>query len=92
MPSQPRYVDLQINGYAGVDFNRDNLSEVDLHSACERLHEDGVAGVLATIITAEIPTHTPDSPLYFCSACTDTVEYQLINGKLVGDEPVRIGD
>jgi len=51
-----------------------------------------VLGIKSRIITAEIPTHTPDSPLYFCSACTDTVEYQLINGKLVGDEPVRIGD
>ena len=55
MSSEPRYVDLQINGYAGVDFNQDNLSETDLHSACERLREDGVAGVLATIITDELP-------------------------------------
>jgi len=55
MPSQPQYVDLQINGYAGVDFNRDNLSDTDLHLACELLREDGVAGVLATIITDELP-------------------------------------
>ena len=55
MSSEPRYVDLQINGYAGVDFNQDNLSETDLRSACQRLREDGVAGVLATIITDEIP-------------------------------------
>lgn len=55
MSSQPRYVDLQINGYAGVDFNQDDLSETDLHLACERLREDGVFGVLATIITDELP-------------------------------------
>ena len=55
MSSEPRYVDLQINGYAGVDFNQDDLSDADLHFACERLREDGVAGILATIITDEIP-------------------------------------
>ena len=55
MPSRPGYIDLQINGYAGVDFNQDDLAEADLHLACERLREDGVAGILATIITDEIP-------------------------------------
>jgi N-acetylglucosamine-6-phosphate deacetylase len=55
MFSQPGYVDLQINGYAGVDFNQDDLSDVDLHSACQRLREDGVAGILATIITDDLP-------------------------------------
>ena len=60
MSGQPQchYVDLQINGYAGVDFNRDNLSDADLHRACELLREDGVAGILATIITDQIPQMT----------------------------------
>lgn len=58
MASQPQYVDLQINGYAGVDFNQDNLSGADLRAACEFLREDGVAGVLATIITDNIPQMT----------------------------------
>jgi N-acetylglucosamine-6-phosphate deacetylase len=58
MSSQPQYVDLQVNGYAGVDFNQDNLSDADLHLACERLREDGVAGILATIITDELPRMT----------------------------------
>jgi N-acetylglucosamine-6-phosphate deacetylase len=43
--------DLQVNGYAGVDFNRDGLTAGDLHAACARLEADGVAGILATIIT-----------------------------------------
>lgn len=55
MSGEPKYIDLQINGYAGVDFNKDDLAEADLHTACERLREDGVAGILATIITDEIP-------------------------------------
>ena len=58
MSDQPRYVDLQINGYAGVDFNQDDLSDADLHLACQRLREDSVAGILATIITDELPRMT----------------------------------
>jgi len=48
------YVDLQVNGYAGVDFNSDDLTSDALHEACLRLQSDNVAGILATIITDEI--------------------------------------
>ncbi len=49
-----RFVDLQLNGYAGVDFNSDGLSPEALHAACRRLAADGVAGALATIISASL--------------------------------------
>jgi N-acetylglucosamine-6-phosphate deacetylase len=52
---EPRFVDLQVNGYAGVDFNADDLPEERVHFACEQLLADGVAGILATIVTASIP-------------------------------------
>jgi N-acetylglucosamine-6-phosphate deacetylase len=55
MTPEPQYYDLQVNGYAGVDFNQDALSADDLHTACLRLRADGVAGALATIITDELP-------------------------------------
>ena len=58
MLGQPGYIDLQVNGYAGVDFNQDDLAEADLHRACERLCDDGAAGILATIITDELPRMT----------------------------------
>ena len=48
------YFDLQVNGYAGVDFNQDGLDAASLHLACERLEADGVTGFLATIITDDI--------------------------------------
>lgn len=47
-------VDLQLNGYAGVDFNQDDLTGEDLHRACARLEVDGVRGCLATIITERL--------------------------------------
>lgn len=48
------YFDLQVNGYAGVDFNRDDWNLEQLEAACERLKKDEVAGILATIITAPV--------------------------------------
>ena len=47
----PGFFDLQVNGYGGVDFNQDDLAPDALHRACERLEADGVAGILATVIT-----------------------------------------
>ena len=48
------YVDLQVNGYAGVDFNSDRLSDEQAVAVCKRLADDGTDKVLATIITAPI--------------------------------------
>jgi N-acetylglucosamine-6-phosphate deacetylase len=48
------YVDLQVNGYADIDFNADRLTAADVVRVCQRLREDGVAGILATVITAEL--------------------------------------
>ncbi len=54
MTGSPGYVDLQVNGYAGIDFNRDGLEADDLHRVCERLDADGVGSVLATVITDDL--------------------------------------
>lgn len=60
-------IDLQVNGYAGVDFNSDprpgdpspgntrgGLTAEGLRLACERLAADGVEAILATIITDHV--------------------------------------
>ena len=48
------YVDLQVNGYGGVDFNADELTEQQLAGACERVRSDGTRGFYATVITAPL--------------------------------------
>ncbi len=48
------YFDLQVNGYAGIDLNADDLTGGQLHALCLRLRDDGVAGILATIITEHL--------------------------------------
>jgi N-acetylglucosamine-6-phosphate deacetylase len=47
-------LDLQVNGYAGTDFNREGLTAEALHHACKCLLEDGCDSILATFITDSI--------------------------------------
>lgn len=48
------YLDLQVNGFAGVDFNGDDATDDRLRHACQRLRDDGAASFLPTVITAEL--------------------------------------
>jgi N-acetylglucosamine-6-phosphate deacetylase len=49
----PPLFDLQINGYAGVDFQQDNLPLGDLELATRKLRADGCGKFLLTLITDE---------------------------------------
>lgn len=49
------FFDLQVNGYGGIDFNQDDLTAEQLHTACEYLQRDGSTGILATLISEEVP-------------------------------------
>lgn len=49
-------LDIQVNGYAGTDFNHDDLTAEALHHACVCLLEDGCDQILATFITDTVPT------------------------------------
>jgi N-acetylglucosamine-6-phosphate deacetylase len=44
-------IDLQLNGYKGVDFNDDNLTAEALRLACQAIVTDGGQQILATVIT-----------------------------------------
>ena len=50
------HFDLQVNGYAGVDFNRDGVTGDELNRACAALKAAGVIGFLPTIITEHVAT------------------------------------
>src|SRR5438045_3239776 len=51
----PGLVDLQINGYSGVDFQQDGLTVDDLLSVTRGLREAGCGSYLLTLITDEWP-------------------------------------
>lgn len=52
----PSYFDIQVNGYGGIDYNQDDLTLDQFEQSCRKLEFDGVAGILATIITEHVPT------------------------------------
>jgi N-acetylglucosamine-6-phosphate deacetylase len=89
MHPTPAYIDLQLNGYKGIDFNSDELSAEALHGACELLRADGVAGVLATVITdaldrmaarlAKIAAIRRDDPLVREVICGVHIEGPFLN-------------
>ncbi len=51
LQSESKYFDLQVNGYAGIDFNKLDITEKELEFASNKLLQDGVEGILATLIT-----------------------------------------
>ncbi len=54
----PSLFDVQVNGYGGVDFQRDGLTVEDLLSAARQLRAAGCARFLLTLITDEWPKLT----------------------------------
>jgi len=48
----PGFVDLQVNGYAGVEFNNPELTTDDVQTVCGALVETGVTRFLPTVTTA----------------------------------------
>lgn len=51
----PPLVDVQINGYAGIDFQSDDLKVSDLITAARQLRADGCSRFFLTVITDEWP-------------------------------------
>lgn len=47
----PGLVDLQVNGFAGIDFNRPELRTEDVETLCRRLPDEKVVAFLPTLIT-----------------------------------------
>ena len=76
----PRFFDLQLNGYAGIDFNSDNLTSEDLHAVCEHLRDDEVEGILATVITDDLEKMTLRVRNLVAATRQSALASQLIRG------------
>lgn len=50
----PGFFDLQVNGFAGVDFNDARTTPTDVRSAIHRMRQTGVTRFLPTIITSSL--------------------------------------
>jgi len=49
----PGFIDIQVNGFAGIDFNSPEFKGDDLVDACRNLVETGVTAFCPTLITAD---------------------------------------
>jgi N-acetylglucosamine-6-phosphate deacetylase len=69
----PGLVDLQVNGFAGVDFNSGTITAAELDRALEAMLANGVATCLPTIITA----HPQELEERFCALDKAVTESRL---------------
>ncbi|OYP28352.1 N-acetylglucosamine-6-phosphate deacetylase [Rhodopirellula sp. MGV] len=72
------FVDLQVNGYGGIDFNSDNVTVAEIEQACVRLRSAGTHAFLPTIITADL-----DAMCRRISQVVDAIESSSLASELV---------
>ena len=91
----PGFVDLQVNGYKGVDFSSPELSTQDFTSACQQLLDHGTAAFLPTIITSSLETYERNLPLMAQVMATDAFNNRLlgfhIEGPFISSQPGAVG-
>jgi len=58
------FVDLQVNGYKGIDFNAADLSIDQIHEVSEHLWELGVVAYCPTVATSSIENYDRNIPLF----------------------------
>lgn len=78
-PSIPGFIDLQINGFIGVDFSNPNMSPDDMTKACRAILATGTAAFLPTIVTSQVETYRRNLP-----RLADLVESAEFAGKALG--------
>lgn len=75
----PGLIDLQINGYMGVDFSDQNLTSADLQKAVKALWKQGITTLLPTVITASQESMQKSFSL-LSAACANSVVAVSIPG------------
>jgi N-acetylglucosamine-6-phosphate deacetylase len=75
----PGFVDLQVNGYKGIDFSSARLTEEQFAKACRQLLAHGTAAFLPTIITS--PDNVYEKNLKIMA---DVISSSEFNNKLLG--------
>jgi N-acetylglucosamine-6-phosphate deacetylase len=90
-----KLIDLQVNGYLGVDFSGPDLRESDFVLACTRLIKHGVTAFLPTLITS--PQEVYKKNLALIARASDLPEIKKhilgihVEGPFISDAPGDIG-
>jgi N-acetylglucosamine-6-phosphate deacetylase len=75
----PGLVDLQVNGYNGVDFSASDLTEPDFVRACRELLKAGTTAFLPTMITSPNEVYEHNLPII-----TKAMKMEEFRGRLLG--------
>ncbi len=75
----PGLVDLQVNGYRGVDFSQPDLTENTFASACREMLESGAPAFLATMISSADEVYAHNLPII-----AKVVNKDEFKGRLLG--------
>jgi len=75
----PGLLDLQVNGYKGVDFSGAGLTQDDLIRACRQLLEAGTTAFLPTMITS-----LPEDYEHNLAIMANMLELEEFRGRLLG--------
>ena len=89
-------IDLQINGYAGIDFNAPGLSVEAVREVTERLAADGTVGYLPTLVTGDpemligtVRTIVEARKRY--AVCAKNILGFFLEGPFISNQPGAIG-
>lgn len=90
------WIDLQVNGYAGIDFNSPALDVEKVKAVTERLQADGTSGYLPTLITGDpevmistIRTVIEARKKY--AVCEKSILGFFLEGPFISKEPGAVG-
>jgi len=90
------WIDLQVNGYAGVNFNADGLTVEAVKAVTERLEADGTVGYLPTFVTLD-PELLIRSARVIVEArkkyaiCEKNILGFFFEGPFISDKPGAVG-
>jgi N-acetylglucosamine-6-phosphate deacetylase len=92
----PGWIDLQVNGYAGVDFNAPGLSVEAVKAVTERLEADGTAGYMPTLVTGDPETLTATMRTIVearrrYAVCERNIFGFFLEGPFISPEPGAVG-
>ena len=80
----PGLVDLQVNGYKGVDFSGADLTEESLRQVCDELLAAGTTAFLPTIITSPLEIYERNLPIIARAMSKPALESQVLGIHLEG--------
>ncbi len=80
----PGLIDLQVNGFKGVDFSGAQLTEEDIARACGGLLDAGTTAFLATLITSPAEIYERNLPLIAKVANSEAFQGRLLGIHLEG--------